>query len=95
MQLGDKMNNSSEIDGNFTLTDLKENLLSGKTMDRPKPPRETSEDEKLAIQNFQDNDKQMDELIDQINVGIIQTKDKAKIMGDKIDHTTMQIDKLD
>ena len=47
------------------------------------------------MERWKENDKQMDGKLDIIIDGLGQWKDKAKLMGNKIDQTAQQISKLD
>ncbi|KAM3134703.1 hypothetical protein pb186bvf_013178 [Paramecium bursaria] len=79
---------------NETLSDLK-NKLMGDDVRRPPPPREATQQEKDAMDRWKQNDLLMDKQLDVILVGTTQWVANAQKIGDQIDHTMMQIEKLD
>jgi len=50
-----------------------------------------NEEEIAAMKKFEENDKVMDEILDQIVVGAESWKNKGMLMGNKIDQTSAQI----
>lgn len=72
----------------LTLNELKFNLHGGKDRERPKKfdvDRELNDIEADAIKRFKENDKEIDDMVRQVDQGLDGLRIKAEMMGDAID----------
>jgi len=79
----------------LTLGDLQKQLLNGSSRSNGGTDRNLTEEESDAIERFKQKDKEMDDMIGQINDGLYSLKDKSDQMGSNIDRQSMAMENLD
>jgi len=83
-----------------TMTELRSDLLGGdgsaEQQERQRQAdKELTADEEAALDQFKKKDQELDAVIDQINTGLGDLKDKALVMGQQIDQQGLLIKNLD